>query len=407
MFLTQGHLPQADLTKDLVKGNSESNTSFMNILSNSLANGIPLEILQAGIGLEGELDLLDEGEVPVHLFPYPLPVNRESVLFKEENTFEEDSPLDQKVEVDQALPVSILKDIPEKLESLSKQILQVLNQIISGEKVSIQDAKLLSLLKEYVKIKKLGDRLHIPLQPVKLAEVDLTAEAKELFQRLISSFERRSKLTESGRYMNESVVNDKTLTEWLQNILKDMNINPEDQQNTQLNHRQGTDNLSMPMTKTEQFIIHVQRQDQDLSTTFERQILQKFEQAIRTTQFLRANNGPNQLIFHLKPENLGEMLVRLVEIDGEMTAKIIVTSEASRRALQANIHQLKNMFLPHQLIIEKQDEVVLQQTKEQTDSTKEDQREEEQLFKEEEKNQSKQKEEKESISFKDLLVGKV
>src|SRR5690625_7091782 len=67
------------------------------------------------------------------------------------------------------------------------------------------------------------------------------------------------------------------------------------------------------------------------------------------------------------------MMVRLEEVNGEMTAKIIVTTEAAKKALQSNIHQLKNMFSPHQVVIERQDEIVLQQTEEKGDHFEEEQ----------------------------------
>src|SRR5690625_6366914 len=104
------------------------------------------------------------------------------------------------------------------------------------------------------------------------------------------------------------------------------------------------------MTKVEQLVIFQQNKELRTSTTFEQQLLLKFEEAIRSSQILRANQGPNQLLFHLKPENLGEMMVRLVEVNGEMTAKIIVTTEEAKKALQSNISQLQNMYSPHQEI---------------------------------------------------------
>ncbi|HLR14534.1 MAG TPA: flagellar hook-length control protein FliK, partial [Bacillota bacterium] len=54
-------------------------------------------------------------------------------------------------------------------------------------------------------------------------------------------------------------------------------------------------------------------------------------------------------------EQLGEMTIQLVKIDGEMIAKITVSSQATKSALESNLHQLKNMFAPHQVLIEKQD----------------------------------------------------
>jgi flagellar hook-length control protein FliK len=60
----------------------------------------------------------------------------------------------------------------------------------------------------------------------------------------------------------------------------------------------------------------------------------------------------------LRPDNLGEMMVRFTQINGEMTVKILVTSQAAKEMLESNIHQLKNMFSPHQVAIEKQEAII-------------------------------------------------
>src|SRR5690606_10263975 len=51
----------------------------------------------------------------------------------------------------------------------------------------------------------------------------------------------------------------------------------------------------------------------------------------------------------------GEMRIRLVQMNGEMTVKFIVSSQAVKDLLETNMNQLRNMFLPHQVTIEKQE----------------------------------------------------
>lgn len=63
----------------------------------------------------------------------------------------------------------------------------------------------------------------------------------------------------------------------------------------------------------------------------------------------------NQLTITLNPVNLGNITVRLVEVDGEMTVKLLVTSNLTKNALETNIHQLKHVFSPHQISIEREE----------------------------------------------------
>src|SRR5699024_1026662 len=75
---------------------------------------------------------------------------------------------------------------------------------------------------------------------------------------------------------------------------------------------------------------------------------------IKSSRFL-ANNGMNQLSIALKPQNMGDMMVKFTQMDGEMTVKIIVSSNMTRHMLESNIKELRHMFSPHQVVIEKQD----------------------------------------------------
>src|SRR5699024_1198828 len=110
---------------------------------------------------------------------------------------------------------------------------------------------------------------------------------------------------------------------------------------------------SMPMSKIEQFVIHDSR---DETTHPDQQSLMKqVQQAIKTSRFMVMNNGTSQLSIALKPESLGEMMVRLVQNNGEMTVKIAVTTQAAKEMLEANMHQLKHLFSPHQIVIEREE----------------------------------------------------
>ena len=114
--------------------------------------------------------------------------------------------------------------------------------------------------------------------------------------------------------------------------------------------------LINPMTQSpiEQYVIYTQISSDEDSVS--KQLLNQFRQIMKASQFSPTNPSVNHLSMTLKPSNLGEMLVRFVEINGEMTVKILVTSQSTKSMLEGNIHQLKHMFAPHQVMIEKVDD---------------------------------------------------
>lgn len=111
---------------------------------------------------------------------------------------------------------------------------------------------------------------------------------------------------------------------------------------------------AMPMSKVEQFVIHLQQQ-QPNSQTVDQQLMDQFQKAMKTSKFFTGNSGTSQLHIALKPDNLGEMMIKLIQLNGEMTVKITVSAQATKDMLESNIHQLKHLFSPSQVVIEKQD----------------------------------------------------
>ncbi|SHF51630.1 flagellar hook-length control protein FliK [Ornithinibacillus halophilus] len=116
---------------------------------------------------------------------------------------------------------------------------------------------------------------------------------------------------------------------------------------------------AIPITKVEQYVIHVQQTQQ--SGTVEQQVMDQFQKVIKTSKFMSLPNGNQQLSIALRPENLGEMMVRLTQINGEMMVKIAVTSQATKELLESNLNQLRNMFAPNQVVVERQDVQTSQQ----------------------------------------------
>jgi len=179
-----------------------------------------------------------------------------------------------------------------------------------------------------------------------------TSETKvqAIWEELLSTYQKRNELVTSQHYQTNAKVTTKDVSKWLQNIVGN-------QSSVEELHIPQTVNISnQPLSKVEQYVIYLNQGG--ASQSEDKQFIDQFQQVMRTSRFLSFNNGVNQLSIALRPDNLGEMMVRFTELDGEMTVKIIVSSQSARQMLESNIHQLKNMFSPHQVVIEEREMVV-------------------------------------------------
>ncbi|GAA0495620.1 hypothetical protein GCM10008986_22980 [Salinibacillus aidingensis] len=118
---------------------------------------------------------------------------------------------------------------------------------------------------------------------------------------------------------------------------------------------------SMPMSKVEQFTIYLQRNGgNQAATNNSHDFMEQFQKIIKSSRFIQ-NEGSSQLTLKLKPAHLGDMVVKFTQINGEMAVRIAVSSQAAKEMLESNINQLRHMFQPNQVVIDKQAEPILAQ----------------------------------------------
>ncbi|MFC0014351.1 MULTISPECIES: flagellar hook-length control protein FliK [Allobacillus] len=129
------------------------------------------------------------------------------------------------------------------------------------------------------------------------------------------------------------------------------------------------------------------------------QMMNQIEQMILSTRFARPG-GMTQLTVQLKPMELGEMILRFVKQDGEMTVKITVMSQMAKEMVDKNLHQLRHMFSPHQVVVERQMDVPNETSFANFKEKQEEQ--EEQSFKQQEKTRQLDDEES-NVTFQDYL----
>lgn len=243
-------------------------------------------------------------------------------------------------------PIQITK-LHSQLSEIYTKASMVLSDIAANQDIVKAAPKLLEMLRQWVNLEKRSPESQV----VPLLENDGT-KLSSLWKDLVASFQKREQFSISGPYRLETQVTAKDIAGWLG---KTMEANPIRTENTVQYQAPGVQ--MMPLSKLEQYVIHLNQMQG--SPAQNQSFMDQFQQAIISSKFLTQPNGINQLQITLHPNNLGEMMLRLTEINGEMTVKIVVTSATAKEMLESNIHQLKNMFSPHQVQIEKQDEQLL------------------------------------------------
>lgn len=165
---------------------------------------------------------------------------------------------------------------------------------------------------------------------------------------ILQAYQKRTKLMSKQQFQSDAQVTTKDVVKWIENALKNQPLSDKPIVSGEMNYQNNG-----VMHKLEQYVIYVNPNQS--GHTVEQQLMEQFQQVIKTSKFLAMPNGINQLSIALRPENLGEMMVRLTEINGEMTVKIVVSTQAAKEMLESNMHQLRHMFSPQQVIIERQD----------------------------------------------------
>lgn len=245
-------------------------------------------------------------------------------------------------------------------EQLTKmnQILQQFSTLI-GEQVGEGNIK--TLEKTAPEIVKLLNEWQGILDRTNLSKSDLKQLISEndlakLWEKLTERFTKRTNVAKAAHYSGDAKVRSADVAKWLAHLLQesdlDVKLRPITTPKIQLT------NATHPVinaTPIEQYVIYTQQSKGEL---MEQQVLNQFRQIVETRNFFPYQTNINQLSVTLRPDHLGEIFVRMTEINGEMTVKLLVSSQATKRLLEANIHQLKHMFSPHQVVIEENEKMV-------------------------------------------------
>ena len=222
-----------------------------------------------------------------------------------------------------------------------------INQVIeSFDQFTQQDARqLLDLLRQ---MQAINEPLSVVLEDSSLQDADQSKLSA--FTKVYDNFLKKTTLADQTTYRSNTTVTSKDVLKWVKAALEQTNLVKEETTHTfgQMFNQQRTD------SSIEQLQIQL-GQHAETAEQVNEQLLTQFEKAISQSRFIQNLSGNNQLLLKLAPESLGTIMVELTEIDGEMLVKLTASSQIAKEALEANVRELRNMFAPHNIIIEKQE----------------------------------------------------
>lgn len=160
-----------------------------------------------------------------------------------------------------------------------------------------------------------------------------------------------------------------------------------------------------PLDRLQQYTIHLSHSNQETSGAkgMQQQFIEQFQQILRNSKFINRPGGMQQLVIRLQPENLGSLSVKLSQLNGEMIARIAVSTQAAKELVESNLHQLRYMLTSQTIPLEKVD-VVLQSEQQLQQSLKEQQRDTNEHKEQQEQQQEEQHEDEQKRSFQEELL---
>lgn len=224
---------------------------------------------------------------------------------------------------------------------------------------------------------------------------ELTEEEREIWEELVKRYENRTHYVKQNIYRQDAGVSKQDVLNWLQQAMA--NHQSSEQQNGKQEPIQATSQI--PMSTVEQYDIHVQSMNKVEGVRSE--MVNKFMQIVQKSHFLMRNNQQMGLSITLRPEQLGNMHVRFQQVNGEMIVKIVVSSQMAKDMLDSHVHQLKHLFSPHQVVIERDESIAEEELY--TEEHYDEEQQEEQLDDDQQKQYQNQQEDALELEFETIL----
>lgn len=265
-----------------------------------------------------------------------------------------------------AVDEELVEQLLTELSIVLQQIQQLLNQ--GGKEVELaQTAKhIQKLLQLWTKMPKQMQ------QSLTQNELNLEAEGEEseILRNLISLFEKRNSFAKQNVYQMNASITEEDVQKWLQQALEKYSEPHTERSTTTVTNQQP-----IQMSHIQQYTLHVT--DSERIDAISRNLVSDLNEIMNRSQFLK-RPGIEQLTLTLRPQSLGDVTIRLAQVNGEITVRFLVTTHAARELFESNLNQLKPMFAPNNVVIERdagisdeefyqEDQEQLEEEKDQTD----------------------------------------
>lgn len=123
--------------------------------------------------------------------------------------------------------------------------------------------------------------------------------------------------------------------------------------NDSVSHTSMLANLMNPISKTEQFILHLGKGTETPSNYSE--FVEEFTNILAKSQLSTGLDGSNKLFVKLYPEHLGSIRIELLQDKGSITAKMFASSGTVKDLLDSQLGQLKDAFSMQNIQVDKID----------------------------------------------------
>lgn len=288
-----------------------------------------------------------EGTLPLNVLEQPIHVE----MAQEGSFVNGENELIEKVNNEE-----IVQTINEEMLQQAIPVIEFIRSILSNGDGNVENVKeiasrLLPIIEQWTSLKRqIGEN--------ELNEVlrqNVTEEQFNIWKFIEGNVDKRNQLT--NHYRQDAQITRADLVNWLHAALERYStIESKEPTNTQVSAI--TQSRVIPMSEVQQYTIHLQSLNK--VERISQELTNRLINIIKESRFTTRPNmfqPMQQLTIVLKPEHLGNITVRLMQVDGNMTVNMIVTSQATKELLEANINQLKHMFLPHQVTIERDETI--------------------------------------------------
>ncbi|MBU5267796.1 flagellar hook-length control protein FliK [Virgibacillus proomii] len=255
--------------------------------------------------------------------------------------------------------------VQQQLATIFSDVEAILAQVHSKQDITKVATKLMELLKQWNAVMKNAEAVVSPETTARLQESNTKEHA--IWQRLVQAFQKRENFAQKQPYNREAKVSSVDVAKWLTKAIETVSKTEHAHMGNKETMIVAANSSSVPLDKMQQHVIYL-NPGQHSQKQIGQELIQQFQRIMKTSRFMKMPNGVNQLRITLRPQHLGDLLVRFTELNGEMTVRILVQSQAAKDLLESNIHKLRNMFSPQQVVIERQEAQLTQGQQLQKDS---------------------------------------